>query len=146
MSRLEEKLREASRGLEDKERQLAATMKDLEQRVRINKELTRIALMSDAEEKADDVVDYFRKIAMGKEKMKPTAWKALDNAVESCSGTSGQTTARAAAADHPALEGRTEAGTDSKNHGGKDADGMEQSETGRRNMWRPPSRMSQFFH
>ena len=82
VSRLEDELREASRGLEDKERQLAATMKDLEQRVRINKELTRIALMSDAEEKADDVVDYFRKIAMGKEKMKPTAWKALDNAVE----------------------------------------------------------------
>lgn len=82
VSRLEEKLREASRGLEDKERQLAATMKDLEQRVRINKELTRIALMSEAEDKAADVVDYFRKVAMGKEEMKPTAWKALDNAVE----------------------------------------------------------------
>ena len=82
VSLLEDELGKASRGLEDKERQLAATMKDLEQRVRINKELTRIALMSDAEEKADDVVDYFRKIAMGKEKMKPTAWKALDNAVE----------------------------------------------------------------
>lgn len=63
-------------------RQMENTMKELEQRTMINKELTRIALMNNATENAENVIDYFRKVASGKSKLKENAWEELMAAIE----------------------------------------------------------------
>ena len=57
-------------------------LKDLEQRTMVNKELTRIALLNNATDKADDVIDYFRKVATGQAMLKPGSWKDLMAAIE----------------------------------------------------------------
>lgn len=63
-------------------RQMENTMKELEQRTMINKELTRIALMNNATENAENVIDYFHKVASGKSKLKENAWEELMAAIE----------------------------------------------------------------
>ena len=54
----------------------------LEQKARINKELTRIALMNIATDKADDVLLHFRNIAAGKAKLTDASWEGLTAAME----------------------------------------------------------------
>lgn len=62
--------------------QLENTMRDLEQRTMINKELTRMALMSNATDKAEDIIEFFRKVAQGQSALKPNSWKELMVAIE----------------------------------------------------------------
>jgi len=62
--------------------QLENTMRDLEQRTMINKELTRMALMNNATDKAEDIIEFFRKVAQGQSALKPNSWKELMVAIE----------------------------------------------------------------
>jgi tetratricopeptide (TPR) repeat protein len=62
--------------------QLENTMRDLEQRTMINKELTRMALMNNATNKAEDVIEYFRNVAQGHATLKTDSWKELMAAIE----------------------------------------------------------------
>jgi hypothetical protein len=89
---LEQKKQEIAqlgRQLDEAEQTIAASkirfenaLKDLEQRTMVNKELTRIALLNNATDKADDVIDYFRKVATGQAMLKPGSWKDLMAAIE----------------------------------------------------------------
>ena len=54
----------------------------LEQKARINKELTRIALMNIATDKADEVLTHFRNIAAGKARLNEGSWEGLMAAME----------------------------------------------------------------
>lgn len=54
----------------------------LEQKARVNKELTRIALMNIATEKAGSVIAYFNDIASGRVQMNKGAWEGLMAAIE----------------------------------------------------------------
>ena len=54
----------------------------LEQKAMVNKELTRIALMNIATEKADEVLTHFRNIAAGKAKLNEGSWDGLMAAME----------------------------------------------------------------
>lgn len=58
------------------------TMNDLEQRTKVNKELTRIALLNNATDKAEDIIDYFRKVSQGQAILKGDSWKELMVAIE----------------------------------------------------------------
>lgn len=75
-------LNEAEQTIFTSKIQLENTMKDLEQRTMINRELTRIALMNNATTKAEDVIAYFRKVAAGKMTLNENAWVDLIAAVE----------------------------------------------------------------
>ena len=54
----------------------------LEQKARVNKELTRIALMNIATDKADEVLTHFHHIAAGKAKLNDASWDGLMAAME----------------------------------------------------------------
>lgn len=62
--------------------QLENTMKDLEQRAMVNKELTRIALMNSATDKVENVIAHFREVATGRSSLGPNSWKELMTAIE----------------------------------------------------------------
>ena len=53
-----------------------------EQKARVNKELTRIALMNIAAEKAGNVIAYFNDIASGRAQISKGAWEGLMAAIE----------------------------------------------------------------
>lgn len=55
---------------------------ELVQRKRINKELTQMVLLDNATESAGNVIEYFCRVAAGKEKMREEAWKELMSAIE----------------------------------------------------------------
>lgn len=75
-------LNEAEQTVAASKVQLENTMRDLEQRTMINKELTRMALMNNATDKAEDVIEYFRKVAQGHATLKTDSWKELMAAIE----------------------------------------------------------------
>ncbi|MBQ9294239.1 MAG: hypothetical protein IJ219_04845 [Bacteroidaceae bacterium] len=54
----------------------------LEQKARVNKELTRIALMNIATDKAGNVIAYFNNIAIGRAQISEGAWEGLMAAIE----------------------------------------------------------------
>ena len=54
----------------------------LEKKSKLNKELTRIALMNIATEKADGVIAYFHNIAAGRAKLTEASWKGLIATIE----------------------------------------------------------------
>lgn len=62
--------------------QLENTMRDLEQRTMVNKELTRIALMNNAADKAEDIIEHFHNVAKGQATLKLNSWKELMAAIE----------------------------------------------------------------
>lgn len=62
--------------------QLESTMRDLEQRTMINKELTRMALMNNAADKAEDIIEHFHNVAKGQATLKLNSWKELMAAIE----------------------------------------------------------------
>jgi len=75
--------------LEDAEQTIAASkmqlenaLKELEQRTLVNKELTRIALMNNATETAESVIEHFRQVASGRSKLKEESWKELMTSIE----------------------------------------------------------------
>jgi len=75
--------------LNDAEQKIAASkvqfehaLNDLEQRTKVNKELTRIALLNNATDKAEDIIDYFRKVSQGQAILKAGSWKELMVAIE----------------------------------------------------------------
>ena len=61
---------------------LESTMKDLEQKVMMNKELTRIALMTKVDENAEKIIDHFREVALGRSTLNESSWKELVAAIE----------------------------------------------------------------
>ena len=75
-------LNDAEKTIAASKAQLENTMRDLEQRTMINKELTRMALMSNATDKAEDIIEFFRKVAQGQSALKPNSWKELMVAIE----------------------------------------------------------------
>ena len=75
-------LDEAERTVEISKIRLESTMKELEQRTEVNRELTRIALMNNATMKAEDIIVHFRDVADGRAKLKDDAWKGLLAAIE----------------------------------------------------------------
>lgn len=54
----------------------------LEQKAMVNKELTRIALMNIATEKAENVIAHFHEVASGHSKLKEGSWEGLMAAIE----------------------------------------------------------------
>ena len=54
----------------------------LEQKAMVNKELTRIALMNIATEKAENVIAHFHEVASGRSKLKEGSWEGLMAAIE----------------------------------------------------------------
>ncbi|MBR5393535.1 MAG: hypothetical protein IK144_00460 [Bacteroidaceae bacterium] len=84
-----QEIEQLSQQLNDAEQTIAAskvqfenTLKDLEQRTMVNKELTRIALLNNATDKAEDIIDYFRKVSLGQAILKAGSWKELMVAIE----------------------------------------------------------------
>ena len=75
-------LSEAERTVATSKVRLESTMKDLEQKVMMNRELTRIALMNNIDEKAEKVIAHFREAAEGLTTLKPSSWKELTTAIE----------------------------------------------------------------
>ena len=75
-------LDEAEQTIATSKVQLENALKNLEQRTMINKELTRIALLNNATDKAEDTIAYFRKVASGHSTLKPNSWKELMVATE----------------------------------------------------------------
>ena len=82
VDRLAEELELADLRLSEAERQQTATLKSLEQRLLINKELTRLALMSGADEEAGKVITHFQQVAAGHETLQEGAWKQLAGVIE----------------------------------------------------------------
>ena len=72
----------ANKTIEVSKVELEKTIKDLEQRMMLNKELTRLALMGNAVDKAEAVVERFKKAAAGMEQPDPHDWSELANALE----------------------------------------------------------------
>ena len=62
--------------------QLAGKDKLLEHKAMVNKELTRIALMNIATEKAENVIAHFHDVAAGRSKLEEGSWEALMAAIE----------------------------------------------------------------
>ena len=62
--------------------QLENTMKDLEQRAMVNRELTRIALMNNATDKTENVIAHFRDVSTGHSSLRDNSWKELVTAIE----------------------------------------------------------------
>ena len=54
----------------------------LEQKAMVNKELTRIALMNIATEKAENIIAHFHEVASGRSKLKEGSWEGLMAAIE----------------------------------------------------------------
>ena len=79
---LANQLDEAERTIASSKIQFENALKDLEQRTMVNKELTRIALLNNVTDKAEDIIDYFRKVAQGKSTLKANSWKELMVAIE----------------------------------------------------------------
>ena len=84
-----QEIEQLSQQLNDAEQTIAAskvqfenTLKDLEQRTMVNKELTRIALLNNATDKAEDIIDYFRKVSQGQAILRAGSWKELMVAIE----------------------------------------------------------------
>ena len=82
IEQLGNQLEDAEKTIAASKAQLENTMRDLEQRTMINKELTRMALMSNATDKAEDIIEFFRKVAQGQSALKPNSWKELMVAIE----------------------------------------------------------------
>ena len=79
---LEYQLNDAEQTIATSKIQFEHALKDLEQRTMVNKELTRIALLNNATDKAEDIIDYFRKVAQGQAILKANSWKELMVAIE----------------------------------------------------------------
>ena len=62
--------------------ELVGKDKLLEQKALVNKELTRIALMNIATEKAENVIRHFHEVASGRSKLKDGSWEGLMAAIE----------------------------------------------------------------
>ena len=55
---------------------------ELMQREKTNRKLVQIALLDNATDSADSVIEYFCRVAAGKEKMREEAWKELMSTIE----------------------------------------------------------------
>lgn len=85
----QQEIEQLGRQLDDAEQTIAAskaqlenTMKDLEQRAMVNRELTRIALMNSATDKTENVIAHFREVASGHSNLRDNSWKELMTAIE----------------------------------------------------------------
>ena len=65
-----------------KDKELQERSMELKQRKKINRELTQIALMNDATENAESVIEHFRKAAVGQAKLEEDSWRELMRAIE----------------------------------------------------------------
>ena len=82
IEQLSQQLNDAEQTIATSKVQFENTLKDLEQRTMVNKELTRIALLNNATDKAEDIIDYFRKVSQGQAILRAGSWKELMVAIE----------------------------------------------------------------
>ena len=82
IERLGEQLDDAEQTIAASQIRLESTMKDLEQRVMMNRELTRIALMNNVDENAEKVITHFREVASGRATLRDGSWRELMAAIE----------------------------------------------------------------
>ena len=96
IEKLGRQLNNAEQAIAASKVQLENTMKEVEQRTMINRELTRIALMNNAASKenslsqtedegqnqAKNIIAHFREVASGGEKLKANAWEELMEEIE----------------------------------------------------------------
>ena len=82
MEHLGRQLDDAEQTIAASKAQLENTMKDLEQRAMVNRELTRIALMNSATDKTENVIAHFREVASGHSSLRDNSWKELMTAIE----------------------------------------------------------------
>lgn len=75
-------LNDAEKTIATSKIQLENTMRDLEQRTMLNKELTRIALLNNSTDNAENVIVFFRKVAQGQAVLTSNSWKELMAAIE----------------------------------------------------------------
>ena len=75
-------LEEAEQTIANSKNQMENTLKELEQRAMVNRELTRIALMNNATDKVENVITHFRKVASGQSRLGDNSWKELMMAIE----------------------------------------------------------------
>ena len=65
-----------------RDRLLMEQSKELKQRKKMNRELTQMALMSNATDKAENVIELFRKASVGQNRVDEESWKDLMSAIE----------------------------------------------------------------
>ena len=65
-----------------RDRLLMEQSNELKQRKKINRELTQMALMSNAKDNAENVLSHFHRASIGLEKLNEDSWKDLMNAIE----------------------------------------------------------------
>ncbi len=80
--RFMEELVNKERMLRTAKEEIREQSKELRQRKKINKELTQMALMSNAKDNAEDVIAYFRKVSVGKAVLEDESWRHLMRAIE----------------------------------------------------------------
>lgn len=80
--RFMEELVNKERMLRTAKEEIREQSKELKQRKKINKELTQMALMKDAEISAEDVIAFFRKVSVGKAVLDEDSWSHLMRAIE----------------------------------------------------------------
>ena len=65
-----------------KDKEIQEQSRELKHSKKINRRLTQIALMNNATENAENVIEHFRKAAVGREKLEEGSWKELMAAIE----------------------------------------------------------------
>lgn len=65
-----------------KDKEILERSKELKQRAMINRELTQIALMDNATNNAENVIEHFRKVSAGQARLKANSWRELMTAIE----------------------------------------------------------------
>jgi len=65
-----------------KDKELQEHERELKQREKINRELTQIALMRNAADNAENIIEQFRKAAIGQAKLDEDSWKELMTAID----------------------------------------------------------------
>lgn len=80
--RYTEVLIDKDRMLRSAEKEIEKRSEELQQRQRINQELMQMAMMDDATESVDDVMEFFRDVANGKAKLEGKSWRKLMVAIE----------------------------------------------------------------
>lgn len=77
-----EELIDKDRKLRSAEKEIQKRSEELMRRRRINQELTQLALMSGTTDNAEEVIEFFQKVAAGQAKLEQDSWRKLMGAVE----------------------------------------------------------------
>ena len=81
-NRYEEEIHGKDKELQTAEEEIHEHSEKLRQKDKTNKMLTQIALLDNAKDNAESVIDYFSLVAVGQAEMREDAWRKLMSAVE----------------------------------------------------------------